>query len=139
MGKKMTVTFGIPFGGRSAFVDWDRTVFHLNATIASIYGQLDPNFRIIVACTDLPGLSISTDDRLEFLYCAQAEEVTFAGLNTDGGRKRHRIAQRARELGGGYLMLADADDLMSNQLVLLCCAMAIRMDMWLDAVTRWMR
>jgi GT2 family glycosyltransferase len=117
MADNTTVFFGIPFGARGVYANWDQAVFQLNATITSIYAQLDPHFKIIVACTDRPELSITIDERTEFLYCEQIALLTYSGLNSDAGRKRYRIAQRIRELGGGYLMFADADDLISAALV----------------------
>ncbi len=112
-----TVTFGIPLMGRSAAQDWARIEHSLSATIGSIYNQTDPNFRIIVACTDVPTLNIETDARLEFIACEQLPAVDHVVFISDAIRKRFRIAQRLRQLGGGYLMLADADDLVSRNLV----------------------
>ena len=111
------VTFGIPLMARSVAQDWQRIEHQLSATVGSIYNQTDPNFRIIVACTDRPNLKIKTDERLEFLTCEQRPAVDHTAFNTDAVHKRIRIAQRLKQLDGGYLMFADADDLVSRDLV----------------------
>jgi GT2 family glycosyltransferase len=111
------VTFGIPLMARSVAQDWDRVEHQLGATLGSIYNQTDPNFRIIIACTDRPSLAVPTDERLEFLLCEQVPAVDHTVYISDAARKRSRVAQRLRQLGGGYLMLADADDLISSRLV----------------------
>ncbi len=111
------VTFGIPLMARSAAGDWARIEHQLSATLGSIYNQTDPNFRIIIACTDRPGFRLPVDERLEVLPCDQLPTVDHTVYIGDAVRKRCRIAQRLRQLGGGYLMLTDADDLVSRVLV----------------------
>jgi GT2 family glycosyltransferase len=111
------VTFGIPLMGKAVAGDWARVVRQLEATIGSIYAQTDAHFRIIVAGTDPPPLAVRTDERCEFIAVPQLPQMgRWAGV-MDGVRKRHRVAERLRELGGGYLMLTDADDLISTRLV----------------------
>jgi GT2 family glycosyltransferase len=112
-----TVTFGIPLMARSVAQDWERIEHQLSATVGSIYNQTDSNFRIIIACTDRPTLSVATDERLEFLMCEQLPAVDHTVYIGDALNKRFRVARRLRELGGGYLMYADADDLVSDRLV----------------------
>jgi glycosyltransferase involved in cell wall biosynthesis len=102
---------------RSVAQDWERIEHQLSATLGSIYNQTDPNFRIIIACTDKPDISVATDERLEFLVCEQLPAVDHTVFIADAVHKRFRIAQRLRQLGGGYLMFADADDLVSRKLV----------------------
>jgi GT2 family glycosyltransferase len=112
-----TVVFGIPLLAKSLAQDWSRILQQLDATIGSIYAQTDPRFRIVVACTDQPGLRTLTDRRLEFLMVEQLPPMSSRVYIGDAVRKRHRIAQRLRALGGGYLMFTDADDVVSNRLV----------------------
>ena len=112
-----TVTFGIPLISRSAAQDWASVEHQLNATVGSIYNQTDGRFRIILAGTDRPNLAVSTDQRFEFIAVEQLPALDHTTYVSDGNRKRYRIAQRLRQYGGGYLMLADADDLVSRRLV----------------------
>jgi len=59
---------------RSVAQDWERIERQLSATVGSIYNQTDPNFRIIIACTEKPTLSVATDERLEFRMCEHYTE-----------------------------------------------------------------
>jgi GT2 family glycosyltransferase len=97
--------------------DWRRVVRQLEATLGSIYAQSDLNFRIIVVGTDPPPLSVAIDGRYEFIAAPQLSPMSQYARNMDGVIKRARAATRLRELGGGYLMLTDADDLLSRRLV----------------------
>jgi hypothetical protein len=112
-----TVTFGIPLVSRAVAQNWARVVHQLNATIGSIYRQSDADFRIVIAGSDRPELTVPTDHRLEFLDVDQLPPMHDEVFIGDAVRKRRRIAERLRELGGGYLMLTDADDLISRNLV----------------------
>ncbi len=111
------VFFSIPLMARQSAHDWSRVVHQLEATLGSIFRQTDPHFRVLVACHDIPELSTRFDERLEFLKVPYPPVETAAKGLADGGRKRARIARRIRQLGGGYVALADADDLVSNRLV----------------------
>src|SRR5438128_1320538 len=111
------VTFGIPLISRAAARDWSQIEALFNATLASIYNQTDQNFRIIVASNGRPALRVPVDDRLEFIDHPRSIPYDQQTGNADAGHKRWEIAMRHAELGGGNLMFADADDLISNRLV----------------------
>ncbi|HXV24965.1 MAG TPA: glycosyltransferase family A protein, partial [Alphaproteobacteria bacterium] len=115
-----TVFFGIPLKARATAKNWDWTVRDINRTLASIYNQTNPNFRILVGCHDVPDLLIPTDERLEFIQV----DSTTPDLNKeprsnfpDKELKLRRVSNRFRELGGRWFMPLDADDLVSSQLV----------------------
>jgi hypothetical protein len=114
-----TVFFGIPLKARAVSKNWDWTVRDFNRTLASIYNQTNPNFRILVGCHDIPELLIPTDERLEFLNVdtplnsARNEGALFQDRST----KLQRMAEHFREAGGEWFMTLDADDLVSSQLV----------------------
>jgi hypothetical protein len=114
------VYFGMPLKARRTAKNWSQTVLDFNRTLASIYSQTNPNFRILVGCHDIPELLIATDERLEFL------PVTFDPANLDSdpsaifsdkGRKLYKTAEQFREEGGTWFMTLDADDIISNRLV----------------------
>jgi hypothetical protein len=111
------VIFGIPLAARSLAGSWDRVTRQLSATVGSIYSQSDGRFRIVVAGSDEPRLTIAVDDRYEFLPCAAEIPIDFPGVLLDIARKRHLIAARAGVLGGGYLMFVDSDDLVNSRIV----------------------
>src|SRR5665213_3500611 len=97
-----TVTFGTPLIARAVAQDWASVEHQLSAMIGAIYNQTDPNFRIILACSDKSALNVATDGRLEFLPSQQTPAVDNTIFITDAVRRRWRIGRRLRELGGGY-------------------------------------
>src|SRR5690606_21201477 len=112
------VIFCIPLIAKRSALNWDRAVHQLGATLQSIYRQTDQRLRILVACNEVPDLPFPIDDRLEFLVVPdESSRSTHAEFTGDAAKKRHLMARRARELGGSYLMMLDADDLISNRLV----------------------
>ena len=110
--------FAVPLVARSQAYDWDVVVRHFNATLASIFNQTDPNFRVIVACTGRPEVRIPVDERLEFL---DLPEMPVAGQRwrpyQDILRRRQAIYDRGFGEADAYVMFTDADDLVSNRLV----------------------
>ena len=111
------VIFGLPLIGRRLARDWDLVTHQLSATLGSLCQQSAADFHIIVACTDEPELPAAADRRLELLACPGRPDNNLKAMREDIRRKRFAIARRARELGGGYLMFVDADDLVSSGLV----------------------
>jgi glycosyltransferase involved in cell wall biosynthesis len=114
-----TFVFAIPLIARSAAYDWDVVVHHFNATLGSIFNQTDPNFRVIVACTGRPEVRIPVDERLEFVdlpdrpFSPHDPEWSYRDI----ARRRHAVLKHAAPDGDAYVMLVDADDLVSCRLV----------------------
>src|SRR5206468_12634497 len=117
---EQTVFFGIPLKARATAKNWDWTVRDFNRSLASIYNQINPNFRILVGCHDIPDLLVSADERLEFIQVhSPAPDLTKDphAIYPDKARKLQRVGERFREVGGSWFMVLDADDLISNRLV----------------------
>lgn len=110
------IYFGIPFRSRAASQNWDNVTRVFNRTLQSVYAQTDSDFKIYVACHDIPVLDRTYDDRVEFLVCDQNTPKTKEEMLFDKGWKISMIAQRIRQNGGGYTMLVDSDDLVSNRI-----------------------
>jgi hypothetical protein len=107
--------FGIPLRSQEVAKDWPATVRLFQNTLKSILGQRDPEFRIFVACHEVPSLDEITDPHVEVL---EADWVPRRGAAIADKRSKHRmIAGRWGELGAGYLMFVDADDLVSRSIV----------------------
>lgn len=113
------ITFGIPLKGRRASEDWNVTCALFQRTLRSVTSQTRGSWRVIVACDEAPTLpeEYFNDDRIEFLV--MPSEQILSPMD-DKGRKVNAIAFKHRENGGGYLMLVDADDLVSNRIAELC-------------------
>jgi len=113
-----SVYFCIPLMARARANDWRTVCRHLDATLASIYQQTDPNWRILVVGSDAPDLTVKVDQRFEFLSARtmQAGEGRDAGRR-DSGYKRWLGKREVAERGGGFLMFCDADDLIERSVV----------------------
>lgn len=99
--------------------NWEMVTTLFNRTLWSCFNQTDPNFRIIIACHEIPKLTKTYDERVEFIRVSEKQSPipkTQLEKMIDKGYKTHTLAMRVRELGGGYAMLVDADDLVSCRL-----------------------
>ena len=106
----------IPLISKKAAKNWDMISLLFNRTLWSCYNQTDPDFRILIACHDIPELTKKYDSRVEFIRITESEApipTTQDEKMVDKGYKTHTLAIRLRELGGGYAMMVDADDLIS--------------------------
>lgn len=111
--------FLIPLMSKKVAKDWNMVSTLFNRTLWSCYNQTDSNFRIIVACHEIPELTRKYDDRVEFIQVTEEEAPipkTQDEKMIDKGYKTHTLAMRLRKLGGGYAMMVDADDLVSCHL-----------------------
>ncbi len=110
------IYFGIPLRSKAASQNWDNVTKVFNRTLNSVYSQTDPDFKIYVACHDIPVLDRVYDDRVRFLVSDQDTPKTKEEMLLDKGWKISMIAECIREEGGGYIMLVDSDDLVSNRI-----------------------
>jgi hypothetical protein len=110
------ILFGIPLKAKAVSRNWELVTTLFNRTVWSLYNQTCPEFRIVVACHDVPRLNRNYDDRLEFISVTFPFPRTVDEQMTDKGYKVHMIGKRFMELGGGFGLIADADDLYSNRL-----------------------
>ncbi len=107
--------FGVTLRSKAASKNWDNVVRDFNRTLHSICAQTDPDFRVIVACHEIPVLEGPADSRVEFLQTDIPVPTTALEMMRDKGYKLSMIGKRIREYGGGYTMIVDADDLISNR------------------------
>lgn len=109
--------FGIPVASKRVLADWDHSTKLLEGTLRSILNQTDPELKVLIACHEVPEVSMGDDPRLEFIPVDFPPPIFNNEWMVDKHRKREIIGARLRELGGGYLMYVDSDDLVSNKLV----------------------
>lgn len=108
--------FGIPLRSKGASKNWDRVQMFFNRTLWSVYNQTDPDFRVLIACHEKPSLTREYDSRVEFIEVDAPIPKSPEEMMIDKGYKVHEIGMHIRELGGGFTMLVDADDIQSNRL-----------------------
>lgn len=105
--------FGIPLRCRDSAKDWGKVVEDFNATLRSVLNQTDADIKVIVACNDRP--EAFNDPRVEYIELPQYYKTPDDAM-LDKGEKIMAIGIRVRELGGGPVMLVDADDFVSNRI-----------------------
>lgn len=109
--------FGIPLRSRAVSRSWAGVTFRFKNTLRSLLNQRHHDFRIAVACHDIPDLPELSDSRVHIIQANYPAPIYVAEYMVDKTRKRELIGQHLRELGGGYLMYVDDDDLVSNRVV----------------------
>ena len=109
------IYFGVTLRSKASAKNWEHVERDFNRTLRSLYRQTDPEFRIIVACHDIPRLDAAYDERVEFVTTDIPTPKTPFEMMQDKGYKLSMIGKRVREYGGGYTMIVDADDLISNR------------------------
>jgi hypothetical protein len=109
--------FGIPLRSRVTARSWDTAVRLLERTLGSVLAQTDDRFRIILACHERPEIRALNDPRVLAVQATFPPPASFDQQMQDKGMKRRLIGATLRKLGGGYMMMVDADDLVSNRLV----------------------
>lgn len=95
------IYFLIPLRSKAASKNWEEVSRVFNRTLASVYNQTDPDFRIFVACHDIPSLEKTYDARVEFIQAETPVPTTPHEMMLDKGYKISLMAQRLRLLGGG--------------------------------------
>jgi hypothetical protein len=113
----MNFFFGIPLRGRATAKNWDRVCKLLDITLGSVLAQTDPDFRVLLACHDIPNVEKFADPRINVIKAEFPPILAVSQQMRDRELKRWLIGERLRVLGGGYLMMVDADDLVSNRVV----------------------
>lgn len=115
------ITFCIPLLSRQVSRDWEVVSELFNRTLWSCYNQTNSEFRVIVACHEIPELSKRYDSRLEFIQVDSPIPTSQHEKMIDKGYKTHTCALRLRSAGGGYAMLVDGDDLVSRRISQFVC------------------
>lgn len=114
--EKPPVYFGMPLRSAVTTKNWPRVSRLLRDCIVSVAAQTDPDIRILVACHERPDLDGFDDSRLEFLAADNPRPDDVPSQMHDKGAKIRRVAEEICRRGGGYFVLMDADDLVSNRL-----------------------
>lgn len=108
--------FLIPLRSKHSSKNWTTVETLFNNTLASVFNQKDPDFRVIVACHEKPVSDKVYDNRLEFLQADYPPPTQTSQHLTDKYYKKRMLIRRAHELGATYIMFVDADDYVSNRL-----------------------
>jgi hypothetical protein len=109
--------FGIPLRSKAVSRSWTDVTRRFKNTLNSLLNQRHKSFRIVVAGHDIPDLAELSDPRVDIVRADYPAPIYVAEYMVDKTRKRELIGHHLRQLGGGYLMYVDDDDLVSNKIV----------------------
>ena len=114
--------FCIPLRSKEVSKDWNKVSLLFNRTLESVYNQTNENFKIFVACHQIPKLNKSYDDRVQFIEVDTKIPVTYLDMMWDKDTKIFTAQNAARKyleeqnLKGAYFMNVDSDDLISYEI-----------------------
>lgn len=113
------IYFVIPLRSKAAAKNWERVTKDFNRTLRSCYNQTSPEFKILVACHDIPKVDFEYDKRVRFIQVDIPTPKNTKEMMYDKGYKMYTLMQNVRfEINGnrgGYILPIDADDLVSNK------------------------
>lgn len=115
------VYFCIPLRSKKSSKDWDKVCRLLQTTIKSIARQSGGSFEAIVACHDLPHLGEASSVPVSVIRTDREEPTDRMEQLFDKRHKKMMLAEEVYKRGGGYMVMLDADDLVSNKLVRHIC------------------
>jgi hypothetical protein len=125
--------FAIPLRAKGVSRDWARVCHLLSCTLDSVLNQTDPHFSVALMCHDVPDLPQLKDPRVTVLTCHAPLPRDLQEQMRDKGLKKRMALAHLHQLGGGFLMLVDSDDLVSNRLVAHVRARKPRFGLLIDA------
>ncbi len=111
------ICFLIPLRSKLTTDNWDLTVRLLNNTLKSVFNQTEPEFRVIIACHEIPPITGDYDNRLEIIQVNYPPPSHVKDHLTDKYYKKRVMVRRVQDHGGKYIMFVDGDDYISNRLV----------------------
>lgn len=105
--------------------NWERVIDDFNCTLKSVFKQTCPDFKVIVACNELPNLNEEYDDRIEIIVNDLEIPKNHLEMCRDRYWKMTICARRIweenadtlRRGNGIFVFPIDADDLVSNKIV----------------------
>ena len=119
----MVVTFAIPLRSKAASNDWGKVSALFNRTLASVCRQINGDFRVVVACHDvpelLPGLPL---EKIEFIQVDSPLPRDYHEQMLDKGWKVHACAKWIREQGGLFHARRLGRSRVQSDSKLLCCS-----------------
>jgi hypothetical protein len=109
--------FAIPLSSAETVADWAHTERLLEQTLRSLIVQTDPDWTAIIAGHERPDVPALADERIEFVSIDRPRPRDKSKFRADKAAKRHALGRRLAQMGGGYFMQLDADDLVRDDFV----------------------
>ena len=114
---KLPFLFAVPLVAKMVARDWDRACHLLACTLDSILNQTDSDFMVALVCHDVPDIPQLSDPRVIIIHAASPLPRNPSEQMYDKGFKKRLAFSYLNKMGGGWVMLVDADDLVYKDLV----------------------
>jgi hypothetical protein len=111
------VFFSIPLMGRRNEQGWKVACSTLANTLNSIRRQTDPEFEVVITGHERPDIDEMDDRRITFIEAGFQKPTDPSRYSQDKYKKRATNILHIKKQGAGYVMMLDADDLVSRNLV----------------------
>ena len=114
--------FIVPVKSKTVTSDWAAFSRLVNRSINSICNQSNTNFKVIVACHEIPETKFNDDSRVEFLKVDFSPPILKNNAEDnmlkefDKGKKIKFAAAYAMKIRASYIMTVDSDDCISNKI-----------------------
>ncbi len=121
------MAFVIPVKSKTVSSDWTYYSSLVNRCINSICNQSNTNFKVIVACHEIPETKFNNDSRVEFLKVGFSSPILkknpedLSLKRVDKGKKIKFATAYAMTIGASYVMIVDSDDCISNKICEFVC------------------
>jgi hypothetical protein len=109
--------FCIPLMPKANAGDWGQVCRVFQQTIRSLENQRNQNFKVLLAAQDLPDFFPEIDLDIVHIHTPWTVEDDKSHKLRDKRWKKTSLLRYVRQAGGGYVMMLDADDLVSDRLV----------------------
>lgn len=116
------LAFIIPVKSKTVTSDWTHFSNLVNRCISSLCNQANKDFKILVACHEIPITDFNNDSRVEFLQADFPSPILQKNADDkwlkefDKGKKLKLAAAHAITIGASYVMTVDSDDCISNKI-----------------------
>ncbi|MFD2588230.1 hypothetical protein ACFSQJ_14920 [Croceitalea marina] len=117
------LAFIVPIKSKTISKDWDHFSRLVERTIKSICNQKDSDFKVFVACHEIPETSFVNDNRVTFLQVDFPPPVLGGSPRGDNMKKNfdktNKIkfaVEEAQKENVSYIMIVDGDDCVSNKI-----------------------
>ena len=107
--------FIVPLKSKAVAGSWQRVSQLFFRTVASACAQTSPEFRVVVACHEIPEGDFS-HPRLEFVQVSHPSPANAADMRVDMQRKHLSGLNHSLAYSPTHVMFLDSDDLVSNRL-----------------------
>ena len=116
------IAFIIPIKSKTISSDWTNFLRLLNRCLNSVCNQSNTNFKVYIACHEIPETKFKDHPKVEFLQVDFLPPILEHKPSdrwlkeADKGKKLKVAAKYAEKSGASYIMTVDADDCISSKI-----------------------